>query len=45
MFMTQAMKEYEKGNNSIGDYYLGRAYEKASAAYQNAKKFKKIELK
>jgi len=44
-FLTQAIHEYKHGDNTAGDHYLEKAHAKSALAYQNAKKFKKIELR
>ena len=45
IYLKQANYEYKRGNNTAGDHYLEKAHAKSAEAYQNAKKFKKIELK
>ncbi len=45
IYLKQAEMEYKRNNNTAGDYYLEKAHAKSALAYQNAKKFKKIELK
>ncbi|MCZ7585863.1 MAG: hypothetical protein M5R36_22435 [Deltaproteobacteria bacterium] len=45
IYLNQALQEYDKGHNSVGDAYLLKANEFATQAYKNAKKFRKIDLK
>ncbi len=45
IYLKQAINEYKNGDNTSGDHYLEKAHAKSALAYQNAKKFKKIELK
>jgi Domain of unknown function (DUF4398) len=45
IYLKQAVNEYKNGDNTSGDHYLEKAHAKSALAYQNAKKFKKIELR
>lgn len=44
IYLNQAAEELEKGNQIAAQAYLAKANEYAAVAYENAKRFRKIEL-
>jgi hypothetical protein len=45
IYLNQAQQAIDKGQPGLADPYLIKAHDFAAAAYQNAKKFRKIELR
>ena len=42
LYYERALVELENGNHGAARRYLARAYEQATKAYNNAKKFRKV---